>query len=150
MSYNVEKYGRNFQMVGLSKLQNLNSVKSWASEAILKLKYSVDWLIKFRQVQVVHYLRWDGVPQAGETLLDVVASLALKRIVVGALVRMTARPAASTGINVFVMYFNIRRYRGYKGTYRKAYIVSVLQSGSFSKWHSIHEIYSTLYSCECT
>ena len=52
MSYNVEKYGRNFQMVGLSKLQNSNSVKSWASEAILKLKYSVDWLIKFRQVQV--------------------------------------------------------------------------------------------------
>ena len=90
-------------MVGLRKLQNSNSVKSWASEAILKLKYSVDWLIKFRQVQVVHYLRWDGVPQAGETLLDVVASLALKRIVVGALVRMTARPAASTGINVFVI-----------------------------------------------
>ena len=40
-------------------------------------------------------LRGHGVPQSGEALLNVIASLALKRIVMGALVHMTAWPTAS-------------------------------------------------------
>ena len=40
------------------------------------------------------HLRGDGVPQAGEALLDVVASLALQSIVVGALVLRAGGPPA--------------------------------------------------------
>ena len=40
------------------------------------------------------HIRGDGVPQAGEALFDVVASLALQSIVVGALVLRAGGPPA--------------------------------------------------------
>ena len=58
---------------------------------------------------MVKNLRGHGVSQAGEALLYVVASLAFKRIVVGALVHMTG-PTASIQHKEFVQCIKARHW----------------------------------------